>query len=531
MIPRHRPDYPSLGPLVANFIEKNLVFGPGDLRGLPAKLDDEKKALLWMMYLVYPPGHPQAGRRCFQRVGLSMAKGLAKTEFAAWIAACELHPDAPVRCNGFDRYGRPLGTGVTDPYIPMVAYTEEQSDELCYGTLKVVLEEGPLREDFDIGLERIMRKRGDGRAVSLATAPNARDGARTTWSICDETHWWTSNRLKQAHRTMLANLPKRRAADAWGLETTTAPEPGAGSVAEGAMEYAKAVAEGRVTESRFFFFHRQSSDNHDYTTEEGFRSAVIEASGSAASWRNIDAIVELWHDPTSDRAYLERVWCNRLVKGSSQAFDIMAWDKLTTADFPVNDGDLITLGFDGAQYNDSTGLVATHVETGYQWPLGVWECPYGHETTWKVPAEEVEAVVNAAFERYKIWRMYADPYMWQSWIAGWAGKYGDKVVIEWPTNRPRQMAAALENFDTSVKTGQVSHSGDSVLRRHLANARRHELPQRNQEGQPLWNIRKDRSDSPDKIDLAMAAVLSWEARTDCIASGEANSGEAGIFVI
>jgi phage terminase large subunit-like protein len=50
------------------------------------------------MYEIYPQGHTQAGRRRFKRVGLSLAKGLAKTEFAAWIAACELHPDAPVRC-------------------------------------------------------------------------------------------------------------------------------------------------------------------------------------------------------------------------------------------------------------------------------------------------------------------------------------------------------------------------------------------------------------------------------------------------
>jgi hypothetical protein len=43
------------------------------------------------------------------------------------------------------------------------------------------------------------------------------------------------------------------------------------------------------------------------------------------------------------------------------------------------------------------------------------------------------------------------------------------------------------------------------------------LPQRDEQGKPLWLIRKERSDSPQKIDLAMAAVLSWEARTDATA--------------
>src|SRR5690606_26992014 len=364
-------------------------FGPGDLRGEPAVLDDEKRALIWRMYEVYPQGHPQAGRRRFKRVGLSLAKGLAKTELAAWIAACELHPDAPVRIDYWDEDGNPVGKPVTDRDIAMVAYAEEQSDELAYGALKAILEEGPLRDDFDIGLERIMRKRGDGKAVSLASAPSARDGARTTFQVCDETHWWTLPRLKRAHQTMLANMPKRKLADAWTLEVTTSYEPGLDSIAEQTMEYARAVDDGRISDSRLFFFHRQASDEHDLETEEGARAAVREASGPAAEWRDIDSIVELWRDPTTDRTFWERVWCNRIVKGSQQAFDIERWRELERPDSPVRDGDLITLGFDGAVRRHSTGLVATHVETGYQWVVGLWECPPGRDE-WQTPTDEVE---------------------------------------------------------------------------------------------------------------------------------------------
>ena len=93
--------WPTLGPQVCQFIEENLVFGPGDLRGQPAFLDDEKRALIYRMYEVYPKDHPLAGRRRFKRVGLMLRKGTGKTELAAWIAACELHPEAPVRCDGF----------------------------------------------------------------------------------------------------------------------------------------------------------------------------------------------------------------------------------------------------------------------------------------------------------------------------------------------------------------------------------------------------------------------------------------------
>lgn len=863
--------WPTLGPQVCDYIETNLVFGPGDLRGQPAVLDDEKRALVYRMYEVFPQEHELAGRRRFQRVGFSLAKGLAKTEFAAWIAACELSPDAPVRTVGWDSYGNPIGGPVTDPYIPMVAYTEEQSDELAYGALKAILEESPISDLFDIGLERIMRVGGDGRAVSLSSSPSARDGARTTFSVMDEplsldtpiptpngwttmgeirvgdkvfgrdgkpcnvlgisevhknrdcyrvtfgdgtsivadgqhrwrvydhspnyrrertvntrfmyehewanskrfrlvspkpmelpstelpidpyvfglwlgdgdsrnatitvgkkdeaeivasiksvgyeatqcktrsgrsplyyvtfpdsrksgwgavqgqpdnysvlgelrslgvlgnkhipglylragteqrlallqglmdadgyispsgvctfsnsnlrivrgmqellrtlgyrpgderksidhrwsspstiyklnfranidappfrlvrklarvnprpqsinraltvvsvdpvdsvpvrcigvdsedhlflagegmipthnTHHWTLPRLKRAHQTMMGNLPKRKAADAWMLEVTTAPEPGAGSVAEDLMEYARMIADGRIKNARLFYFHRQASDEHDLTTEEGARAAVIEASGGAISWRNVDGAVELWRDPTTDRTWWERTWANRLVRSGSKAFDAVKWRRLKK-ESPIVPGALIVLGFDGAQFHDSTGLVATDVQTGFQWVLGLWERPpdLPDEAQWQVPVDEVDDAVEAAFETYDVWRMYADPPYWQETIAKWAGRYGEKRVIEWYTNRRRQMSHALESFDTAMKAGSISHDGDKHLERHIANAHKHELNMRDEEtGRRLWLIRKERPDSPHKIDLAMAAVLSWEARMHAVAAG------------
>jgi phage terminase large subunit-like protein len=509
---------------VCDFIEQNMVYGPGDLRGLPVRLDDEKVALIYRMYEVFPRGHRLQGRRRFKRGALSLAKGKGKTELSAWVAACELHPDAPVRCTGFSDAGDPIGGPVTDPYIPMVAYNEAQSSELAYEALRVVLEEGPLKDDFDIGLERIVRKKGDGKAVSLSSSPSARDGARTTFAVADETHWWTSARLKQSHQTMLANLAKRKIADPWMLEITTAPEPGAGSVAEQAMEYAQLVMDGRVADAALFFFHLQAGDAHDLTTIEGARAAVIEASGAAASWRDIDAIVNLWLDPTTDRAYWERVWCNRLVRSSTQAFSVPRWSELARPDHPIAPGRLITLGFDGAKFHDSTGLVATDVETGYQWLIDGWECPPG-ATKWQVPALEVDRRVRETFEQYRVWRLYADPPYWQEWVAKWSGDLdgdcpvSEKRVIEWWTNRNKPMAAALENFHTAITEGTIGHSGDPRLARHLGNARKLELLQRDDDGRRLWLIRKERPDSPHKIDFAMAAVLSWEARTDAIAAG------------
>jgi hypothetical protein len=519
--------YPTLGPQVCDFIEQNMVRGPGDLRGQPVILDDEWRALIYRMYEVQPKRHPHAGRRRFKRVGISLPKGTAKTELAAMIAICELHPEAPVRCVGWTKKGEPIGGPVTDPYIPLVATSQEQSDELCFTAVRVIIENSQLRDDFDIGLERILRRKGDGKIEALSSNPNSRDGARTTFSVMDESHRLTLPRHRHAHTVMLTNIPKRKIADGWMLETTTAPEPGAGSVAESTMDYAKSVAEGHVKDASLFFFHRQAGDEHDLTTAQGRRDAIVEAAGAAAAWRDVEAIAALWEDPNADVAYLERVYCNRLVKGATQAFDVLMWKDLAKRQ-TVEPGALITIGFDGAQFHDSTGIVCTEVATGYQWKAGLWERPADlpKDKEWQVPAAEVDAKVRELFETFTVWRMYADPPYWQSWISKWIGEFGEERVIEWWTNRRRHMAAALEGFDSAIKEAHLSHDGTSEYTRHIGNSRRRDLPQvDDQTLKPLWLIQKERPDSPNKIDLALAGVLSWEARTDAIAAGMGHAEE------
>lgn len=857
----------TLGPQVCDWMESNLVFGPGDLRGEPAVLDEERRYIICRLYEVYPKKHPQAGRRCFSRGVVSKRKGSAKTELAAWIAAAELDPTAPVRCVGFDRKGGPIGGPVKDPYIPMVAYTEEQSEDLAYGALLFILENSRVAGHFDLGLERVMRVAGDGKAQALAAAPDSRDGARTTfqhfdeplalgtlvvtpegwkalgdivvgdfvigrdgrparvaglspihedracyritfadgtevvtdathrWSALDRrapqrglrqvtteqmaaevvtggwagrapfrwavpqaeplelpardlpiepytlgvwlgdgaaqgpvvsqseadmpelvaalaahgtqassvgghgsraprvylrgvrgalrkagllgakaipaiyqraslaqrlrllrglmdtdghatrdgwctfvtgrvefarevaellrtlghrptiharpdsrsrtgemvkvgfqsrpdmipfllkrkaarcrrpratrqafrsvvavqpvtsvpvrcigvenedhlflvgegmvpthnTHRFTSDRLRKAHKTMLANLPKRRLADAWSLETTTAPAPGEGSIAEEAMDFARAVVAGKAAGGRFFFFHRQASDGHDMTTLKGVKGAVVEA--SAAGWErsNIEAIVDQWRDPNADRAYLERVWTNRLVRASHLAFDAEAWKKRARPELEIPAGALVTLGFDGARYHDATALVATDVKTGHQVKVGIWEKPFELERLgkeWEVPEAELEEAVAAAFARWSVYLFYADPPYWETTVAKWAGEHGEKVVVAWPTNRWAKMAFACRAYANAILGDELTHDGDADLARHVGNAHRKALHMKDANGQPLWVIQKERQDSPMKIDGAMAGILSWQARTDALTQGASKEDEPSVY--
>jgi len=282
-----------------------------------------------------------------------------------------------------------------------------------------------------------------------------------------------------------------------------------------------AIDRGEVAEPNLLFYHRQASEEWDVDDPEQLRNAIVEARGEAASWSDLDTIAAQWDEPGADRAYLARVWLNQPVQGASQAFDVSAWRENARPDAgPPEHGALISIGFDGSRSQDSTGLIGTDVVTGWQWLIKGWERPHTAPASWEVPTDEVNAAVDQAFEDWTVVRMYADPRWWETWVDAWAGRHDRQVVIEWQTNAVKRMALSCKAYAIAINAGEVTHSGEDDFTRHIGNARkRMESGYRDDDGEPLWTIGKDRRDSIEKMDYAMAGILSWEARNDAIAAG------------
>jgi hypothetical protein len=199
------------------------------------------------------------------------------------------------------------------------------------------------------------------------------------------------------------------------------------------------------------------------------------------------------------------------------------------------EGELVVAGFDGARYDDATALIGCHVETGHVWTVGVWERPDRTED-WEVPELEVDAAVAELFDRWRVWRMYADPPFWESTVAVWGGKYrgSDRkpAVVPWWTNRWRPIGVACHALGSAIRAGEVRHQvddGDDVLTRHLRNAVRRNVNARDDEGRPLWTLAK--SAPGRKIDAAMALVLAWEARRDAVAAGVKSRPQGEAFFL
>lgn len=518
--------YPTLGPQVCDWIEENCVFGPGSLQGQPAKLDREKRAFVYRCYELHPRDHHLAGTRHFQRCALEWRKGLAKSELGAWITYAELANDAPVRFDGWDAAGKPVGRPVAAPYIPMLAVTAEQVEELMFAVLKVVVENSPNADQYVITNERITRLdrfgRPDGDAVPVANAPGQRDGARTTFSPVDEPHRLYLPRQREAHETMVQNLHKRQLEDPWMLYVSTAGRAGQGSIQEDLRGEAEEIEKGQREDPTLFFVSRWAgAEFKSLETVEDRIAAVADATGPIGEWGlgQFERIARDYDRKGIDRAYWERVWLNRWRAGDSQAFDMLRVRELKT-DTKIPDKAFVALGFDGARFKDATALTAVDIETGVAELLGLWERPQDDEE-WQVPEAEVTQLIEDTMKRFRVWRMYCDPPFWIETVAGWAQRWPNKV-IEHFTARHRQFAFETRALLEAIDSGAITF-GDNAFRsdllRHMSNTGKKELKIRDDQGQPLWVPCKADGRLEDKIDASVSLILAWTAALDARRSG------------
>ena len=302
--------YPSLGALVCQHIERWLVFGPGSLRGRPARVSDEQLALLHAIYMIYPKGHALEGERVFSQTELVLRKSVAKSLLAGgWIATCELDPEAPVRFAGWDDNGQPIGTSVVDPSIVMLAFTHDQSQSISYNSALAVIKGSLAVDRFRVTDKFVMRADGTGRMEAVSGSPSARDGAvNTSLTLLDETHRLRGDRLSETIGVLQENRLKR--SGSWVLCTTTAWREGEESYAE-----REDIRVHKDKPSGVFYFRRSADpQKYDLTTKTGMMAAVKEASPPEAwEWTEKRAVEERFamvKDDADDLALFQRVWCN-----------------------------------------------------------------------------------------------------------------------------------------------------------------------------------------------------------------------------
>lgn len=539
----------SLGWLATAWMEFFCRHGRGAMRGRPVEHGDEYTGFIVDCYAL--GDSPSNRHMLYDSAFLSRPKGCDKSGQGSRF--CEFEAFGPARVTGWARGGEvyedpwgfgfryeyapgePMGAPVETPVIRCLATEEDQSGNV-YDSIYFNLtdERCPLSfvPGVDAGLTRILLPNG-GEIIPSTASAASKDGGLETFCVLDESHLMTTRELREMYDTVTRNLRKQKGTvGTWYLETTTMFAPGSGSVAEATFGEAQALIEGRKKRGRHrLLYDHRWGDCDDITNEDTLRGALRDAFGDAMAWQDEDGLVDEFYDTRKDEADSRRYYLNAQTSPKDAWVEAHRWAACGRPDLALRRGDVITLGGDGSYNDDATAIVATRVADGHQELLGCWEKPENAGDDWQVDGTAVDACMHHAMTSYVVVGCYWDPAHWQDYLDRWHQEWAHLMKVkatahrplEWWTNRPRFIVAALQRYHQAIMQKTLSYTPSvdrtgrqaelaATLTRHVLNARR--APMR-----LGLQIRKESPHSMKKIDGCMAAVLSWEARCDALAAG------------
>jgi hypothetical protein len=505
MWPSPSEDTKSLGWALVDLIESELRVPTGMVAGQPLRLTDEQIDLVVAWYEV-----DGRGEWVWRRGMWRLPKKWGKSPMAAALAYCELV--GPCRFSHFDDAGDPVGMAHPSPWVQIAACSEDQTDN-TFMQLVEMLRDSPAvaARGLDVGVTRIKFRGQPGHIEPVTSSAGSREGQPITFAVLDETHLWTRSNGGRA----LAAVLRRNAAPlgARTIETTNAFAPGEGSVAEATHE---AVLGGRAAGVLCVAREAPAIDIIDRETIDSVKLVAAldvvygDSAKSRGGWVDVPGVAAEFFDPSVDLADACRFYLNQIVAQSEALVDLTVFAQLVSADSRLTEGDTIALGFDGSDVGDCTALFACRWPDYLVVPLGIWERPDRDSVGWKVPRGEVDSAVRHACQTFRVVRGYFDPPQWQTEIDGWSGEFGDSVM-RFPHASDQRIGPACERFSTMVSERTLRHTGDPVLIRHIANARR------GQAGK-WWRPARKHAGRP--IDAASAAISAVHALGDAVAHGE-----------
>lgn len=426
--------------------------------------------------------------------------------FCGWAKGGEVYRCSDWGCGcGFEyRYqpGEAMGMPRRTALVQLLANSEEQTANV-YRPLQTMVRNGRL-DDLMKVREGFIRLPNGGRIDPVTASARSKLGNPVNFALCDESGVYTKRSgMFEVADTVLRGVSGM---DGRMLELTNPWDPMDAS-------FGQATYESRSTDI-MKYFPRHDPDL-DFTDKED-RRKILEFVYAGSPWVNLDSVEATASELLErDPAQARRFFGCELVQGLGAYMPEALYDATESDQSVPPDGTEICLGFDGSQSGDWTALRAETVG-GWRWTptYGPAKRPaFWNPREWegRIPRSEVDACVSDMFQHYRVKRFYCDPHPWETQVDAWSERYGEDVVVQWPTNQPGRMYNALVRFreDTADKT--TSHSPDATAKLHMMAARMVAKPgDKFVLGKPSEN---------QKIDISMADILAHEAACDMRALG------------
>jgi hypothetical protein len=534
-------DFPSLGFLVADWIEQHCIVPDGFYRGEPFTLYDWQLWCTLNHYRLRTSATLGQLNRAFhyrrsqvvapQKTGkgpwsatIICAEAVGPVLFDGWSGDSDAYEcDAwGCGCGWVYEYveGEPRGRPWPTPLIQLVATAADQVDNV-YRPLQSIVRGSVLGEQMRVG-EEFIRLPNDGRIDVVTSSAQARLGNPITFGLLDESGVYT----KQNGMISVADTMRRGLAGMSGraMETTNAWDPTVDSTARRTAEYEPDEGDERD----IFRFHELPPASLDYQ-KKADRRKIHEYVYDGSEHVDLDSIeAEAAELLAFDPGQAERFFGNRPSAGVGKAFDAEKWADLATPGFVVPSQSLVVVGVDGARFHDALAIIATDVVFGHQWVVKIIEAPDPAPDGYEHDLEDADRAMLDLFETHHVWRAYVDPQYIETLFERWQGRWGAERIIGWLTYRQRPVGYAMRRYREAQSVSDLTHDGNERFAAHIGNAVRSPMNVKDDVGRAMWTLAKP--EPRLKIDAAMAGALSWEARGDAIAAGVKKPSNGAWFI-
>lgn len=453
----------------------------------------------------------------YERAILERPKKWGKSPLLAALCCAELL--GPVRFSHWRPDGNPVGKPVSKPLVQIAAISEDQANN-TYNCVMPMLLNGLASTVYGLTDQHIMLSKvltdSGGLIQKVTASPRGRQGQRVTFVVCDETHLWVpaekGPELFEAINNNAVGMNNRV------VETTNAPVPGEGSVAESshfAVEELLKILGPDIP----ILLDSRNVDVDDILDYDEVMPALRYVYGDAAKENgghvDLERIYRHFRDPATDDHSNRRFFLNQRLSGKAAWISKSKWELNKRQDLRLRSTDLIALGFKGTKY--SSGLVACRLTDRALFVLGHWE--HTIEAEWEAPVKKIDKKIRKVLNDRDVSLCFCEPERWQDIIAEWHADY--EVVEEFWWSNKMKTVRATEEFESAVYELRVCHN-DERLDRHVYNAQIEEYPQGR-------TIRKEFPDSKKHIVLAQAAILAFCAASTAIEEGALNGRDNTLY--
>ena len=385
----------------------------------------------------------------------------------------------------------------------IIAAAEKEQARIIFGECKRMITDSPeLSELCQVYKDSIYVPTSGNVLLVVSAEAYSKEGRNPSTVILDELHAHRNRELFDVFSLAMGNrgkIAQLYVVTTAGVKTDIT---GQDSIAYTLYQYGQKVARGELVDPAFFMAWWEAPQDADHKDPKNW---IIANPGFADIVSEEDFVSAVRRTPEAE---FRTKRLNQWVSSQTAWLPTGSWESCE-AEFELSPDDEYVLGFDGSFSGDSTVIVGCTIPQSDDLPhifmVQAWEKQPEDDDTWRVEMLDVENRIRDFCQQFpKVREIACDPFRWQRSMEA-LQEYG-LPIVEYPSTSARRMVTSCAKAFDAVVEKKLTHDGNPLLTRHLANAvvKIDNLGPR---------IVKENRASSRRIDAAVAFVVAHDRAT------------------